>query len=406
MAQNRNLPPPPYPGSPSRSAGTPPPVQAQRRSPSSGQPSSGSGRVSPVPGRRVSGGYGQARPQSGGNSGGHPVSGHAGCAVSADEGFFVMNGRRYPRVWQQGPYVYMNMQYPTIGSEVFVYDTRKSPLGAGGMGTVYMGWSQKDNRPVAIKMVNPQFAANPVVRERAREEALQAFSHNNLIEMLGYVVSPVANGPMYIISNYVNGVTLDRHVERLRGFPDSTQRIVRTFYPVLEALKYLHQRRLLHLDIKPSNIMVESGQSNVRLMDLGIAFTPGGAASRSSGLLGTPGYAAPEQTVVAGQVPDFDDTTDLYELGATLYQMLSGELPNPDEYVPIVGIPKALNNVLQRTLSADKSRRYQSAEDLQAALESALMPAQKPFPWLVTGIVAAAVLVVALITAMVVFLAN
>lgn len=98
---------------------------------------------------------------------------------------------------------------------------------------------------------------------------------------------------MFIVSRLVQGVTLGQYVKQTFGrVGDRTARIVKCIYPVLDALDYIHSKGIIHLDIKPSNIMVENG-SNVRVMDLGIAFTSAQGGTGSSGLLGTPAMPPP-----------------------------------------------------------------------------------------------------------------
>lgn len=291
-----------------------------------------------------------------------------------------------PVYFQQG-----NLVYLTAGRERFVFDCTAAPIGQGAMGTVFSGMSLADRRRVAIKMVNPRYADIPSVRNRAREEAMLRFRHPNLIETVG-LCEPAATGPIFIVSNFVSGITIDKHVnQNLKRLDNFVVRVCHTMFPVLDALDYLHHapKPIYHLDIKPSNIMVERGNSNVRLMDLGIAFTRDTHDITSAGLLGTPGYAAPEQQVEVGRPLEVDATTDLYEFAVTLYELLSGAKPdNPMEPEEIRGVNKALNSVLSRAMSYFKDERYQSASELKNAISEALVT-RRSFPWLKWASIAA-----------------
>lgn len=293
-----------------------------------------------------------------------------------------------PDIIQQG-----NILYLKSGEEWFAYDWTKAPIGNGAMGTVYKGWRTSDNRPVAIKQVIPKFAEIPSIRQRAKLEASMLFSHQHLVEMLGYCEWSPDHGPIYIISALVNGITLDTHVRihKFREKTDSTKRICETIYPVLDALTYLHSKDIIHLDIKPSNIMLEDG-CNIRLMDLGIAFTHDAVKITSPGILGTPEYAAPEQVLNPGETHlDIDKTTDLYELGVTLYELLAGSNPfnaptieqtiikhQTETLPPIDGVSKYVMAVIHKVTSKKKSDRYQSAQEFKKALQEALKPHPNP----------------------------
>lgn len=260
--------------------------------------------------------------------------------------------------------------------EWFVYNKNDKPLGRGAMGVVYFGRSCSDRYyMVAIKRVTPQIAEIPVVRRRAKSEASLAFRHRNLIEMVGYCEEHEDYGPIFIISRLVQGVPLNKFVEGFRNSPDWVSRICRCVYPVMDALTYLHEKNIIHLDIKPSNIMVENG-SNIRLMDLGIAYTSQLVSSGNGGLLGTPGYAAPEQYIPKGQTEiSFQNTTDIYELGATLYDLLSGIKPyenGSDSLKPIPGVPRSVMHVLAKSLQKNPSKRFQTAAEFKSALMAAV----------------------------------
>lgn len=286
-----------------------------------------------------------------------------------------------------------------VNRDWFWFDLNVPPLGSGAMGTVYLGRNVRNSHDlVAIKRVNPRFSMKPGIRSRARLEANLAFRHPNLVEMIGLCEVGGLQGPMFIISRLVQGVTLENHVlTNFSNRPDRVTKIVRLMFPILEALDFIHEKGIVHLDIKPSNIMIENG-CNVRLMDLGIAYTHEDSGPIAPGLLGTPGYAAPEQYISQGQMEvNFDARTDIYQLGATLYELLSGSKPygmsggssmpsgnsNPSVGIPgnnnvrlekIAGVPSNLMAAIGRALQLNPSERYSSAREFANALRQALVP--------------------------------
>lgn len=270
-----------------------------------------------------------------------------------------------------------------VGRDWFYYDTSFPPLGEGAMGTVFLGRHLEDHHYlVAIKLVKPQYSDRISVRIRARQEAALAFRHHNLVEMVGICENGDPKGPMFIISNFVSGSTIDNHIMQFARRPDRVKRIVNCMLPILDALDFIHEKGIIHLDIKPSNIMVENG-CNVRLMDLGICFTPEFHGTDVQGLLGTPGYAAPEQ-YITDDTRDrvFTPATDIYQFGATLYELLSGITPyskkDGGKLKNISGVDKRLMTVLTKSLDPQSDKRYQSVRELSSALRKALIP---HLPW-------------------------
>lgn len=302
-----------------------------------------------------------------------------------------------------------------IGNEWFGYDASARPLGEGAMGIVYLGRSFLTGQKVAIKRVHDKYANVPSIRKRAKLESSLEFRHPNLVEMIGYCEEQPNRGPIFIVSRLVHGVTLDQYVKTSLNACSKemrVQKICEFIYRVLDALDFIHSRNVVHMDIKPSNIMLENG-SNVRLMDLGIAFAGDTMDITSAGLVGTPKYAAPEQVLEPGQKTfQVDKTADFYELGVTLYELLTGfnpfDAPTMEETLELQRtkflpespiIPKALMDVLLRATDKYPQNRFQSALDFKRAIQASLVKKKKENGWLLPlaiGCIAGVILILIL----------
>lgn len=298
--------------------------------------------------------------------------------------------RPYPTVVQKGSQIFLFAEH-----EWYTYDSAQVPLGKGAMGIVYLGYScNSPENKVAVKRIKDEYANIPSIRQRAKTEASLLFRHNNLIEMIGYCETDETTGPIFIISRFVRGITFEQHVRsHLSALPDKTYRICESLFPIFDALDYLHSKGIIHMDIKPSNIMVEAG-CNVRLMDLGIAYTPD-TGNLSIGLVGTPHYAAPEQFVKEEEGPQttINQTTDIYELGVTLYELLTGNNPFDAETreqilhkqqtldLPFTQLlPESVFKVLRKATAKKQQDRYQSVREFKLSLQQALLHSRQRRP--------------------------
>ena len=281
--------------------------------------------------------------------------------------------RQYPN----DPHIYMYVM-----GEWYAYNPYDQPLGSGAMGTVYKGFRCKDNSPVAVKRVVDSFANNPQIRQRAKLEASLAFRHPNMVEMQGCCEYAPDHGPIFLISNYVQGEDIDKYVRRLENSPERVEKVSLAICSVLDALDYIHSKKVIHRDIKPSNIMVENN-SNVRLMDLGIAKMTDNNPYSQYGFIGTPEYSSPEQ--VKGDKDSINATTDLYQLGITFYELLAGENPMAcssevetltkqlkETLPPSPRIPKKLMNVISKATEKEQADRFQTALEFKNAIRQAL----------------------------------
>ena len=277
-------------------------------------------------------------------------------------------------------YLYVNQQW-------YCYNPQDPPLGGGAMGTVYLGFSCNTNERIAIKRVKDEYANNKMIRERARQEASLSFSHPHLVKMIGLCEYEPDRGPIFILSNYVNGITLEKHVkEQLKDFSqaEKVEKISMDMCNVLDALHYLHSRGVVHRDVKPSNIMLENGNT-VKLMDLGIARMNGGNNYSRFGFIGTPQYAAPEQILRDQDHMELTARTDIYALGVTFYELLTGVNPfccdveaevlsrqvtKPLPYNSL--IPKRLFKTIRKATEKEAEKRYATALEFKMAILEAL----------------------------------
>jgi len=244
-------------------------------------------------------------------------------------------------------------------------------IGRGGMGIVYLAREVHLDRPVAIKLLPPDKAKQPTLRERFLREARLAakLSHPNIIPIHAVEEN---GGFVYYVMAYVEGETLTQRV-RNRG-PLPTSEGARVLRDVAWALAYAHGQGLVHRDVKPDNILLEGAAPRVLVADFGIAAAVGDA---SDGVAGTPEFMSPEQ--VLGR--DFDARSDLYALGATAFFMFTGRFPiegksatevlakQVTETPPALAsmgmsVPRKLAALVDRCMAKDPSMRPANAQAL------------------------------------------
>src|SRR5262245_22720384 len=193
-------------------------------------------------------------------------------------------------------------------------------LGRGGMGAVYLAHELALDRDVAIKVLPPEHAGAPEVRDRFRREARTAarLSHPNIVPL--HTFGEVA-GLVYFVMGYVAGESLAARLHRQGPIPPEDARVL--MVAVCDALDYAHRQGIVHRDIKPDNILIDDGSGTPLLTDFGIAKpTLGEAQLTSTGqVLGTPHYMSPEQALGRS---DVDPRSDLYSLGVAAYEMVAG----------------------------------------------------------------------------------
>jgi len=193
-------------------------------------------------------------------------------------------------------------------------------LGRGGMGTVVQAVDEVRNRPVAIKLPN-ELDPEAIQRLKQECEVVTKLEHANIVQVYGSGSDP--DLPFYIVMEYVQGWTVEDLLREQAGRPLEPQRALKIALGVAEALAYAHKPplRVIHRDIKPGNVLIRQGDEAIKVTDFGIAAVLAEKTGRTA--VGTLAYMAPEQAMGKG----VDARTDLYSLGAMLYEMLTGERP-------------------------------------------------------------------------------
>jgi serine/threonine protein kinase len=215
-------------------------------------------------------------------------------------------------------------------------------VGEGGMGAVYRARHRLTGAIVAVKIMPAHMAANPVLAKRFEQEfrAASKLNHPNIVQALDYGDAPLGH---YLVMEFVEGETLGQRVEREGAIPEAEA--IRIIAQVAQGLHRAHKQNLVHRDVKPDNILL--GPDGVaKLADLGLvkeADTDLNLTKTGRGL-GTPHFMAPEQFRHAKFA---DPRCDIYSLGATLYQIVTGVLPFSSSNGPLDAWMKKINNELK-----------------------------------------------------------
>lgn len=259
-------------------------------------------------------------------------------------------------------------------------------LGQGGMSSVFKASDPNLKRVVAIKMIHTHLSNNPDFVTRFEEEAaaVAQLRHPGIIQVYDFNRD---DDVYYMVLEFVPGETIQAHLKRLN---DANRRLsannaMEYMASICDAVDYAHQRGMIHRDIKPANLMLNIlGQ--VILMDFGIAKIVGSQRHTATGaVVGTAMYMSPEQ--IKGEQPD--RRTDIYSLGVTLFEMVSGRPPfeadsamtlmmmHMNDPVPNArslnpDIPDALVAVINKALAKNPDQRFQTAAQMAAALRNAM----------------------------------
>ncbi|HZU69217.1 MAG TPA: serine/threonine-protein kinase [Ktedonobacteraceae bacterium] len=259
-------------------------------------------------------------------------------------------------------------------------------IDVGGMGEVYLARQRSAfGRKVAFKIIRSDLVHDFTARARFLREA-QVSAHLQHEHILPLIEFNEDQGRLFLVTPYIEGGTLAR---RLQSGPLSLREVHHLFVPLAQAVAYIHRRGVIHRDLKPTNILLDSqdGQIYVRLIDFGIASLQGQLASAplttAGHELGTVAYMAPER--LSGVAAP---SNDIFSLGVILYQMLTGHFPTPQMHHRL---PEQLEYVVRRSIAPRPEDRFATAEELLQAFERAYQqliasPPQQVLPAAAVGV--------------------
>src|SRR5580704_16128742 len=253
-------------------------------------------------------------------------------------------------------------------------------LGEGGMGAVYKARDVELGRMVALKVIRPDLARNRAILDRFKQELILAtqVTHRNVVRI--YDLGE-AEGIKFITMEHVEGEDLAAIIHRRTKLPP--QEAVAIIEQVCRALEAAHNVGVIHRDLKPQNIMWETGTSRILVMDFGLAKTlEGNRMTQTGAMVGTMEYMSPEQALAG----NLDQRSDIFSLGLIFYELLTGQTPfradsalaslikrTQERVVPVSefdkSVPPELSQIVSRCLERDLTLRYQSASELLADLE-------------------------------------
>ena len=273
-----------------------------------------------------------------------------------------------------------------IGKTLDGLYTIQELIGTGGMANVYKavvsapGGPVPEGTVVAVKVLRQELMhdADLVRRFKNESKAISILSHPNIVKV--YDVS-VTDKLQYIVMEYVDGITLKEYLKQ-RGGALTWKETVHFATQILSALQHAHSKGIIHRDVKPQNIMLLADGS-IKMMDFGIArFSRAQSQTVSDKAIGSVHYISPEQA----KGERTDARTDIYSVGVMLYEMLSGRLPFDGDGAVSIAImqisekpkplaeiapqtPAGLRQITEKAMEKDPDKRYQSAQEMLAAIE-------------------------------------
>ncbi|RNF40644.1 Stk1 family PASTA domain-containing Ser/Thr kinase [Planococcus salinus] len=257
-------------------------------------------------------------------------------------------------------------------------------IGGGGMSNVYLAHDMILDRDVAIKILRYDFSNEEELRRRFQREALSATSlaHPNIVNIFDVGEEGSLH---YLVMEYISGKTLKEYI--IEHSPVAPERAVEIMKQITSALGHAHQNQIVHRDIKPQNILMDE-EGNVKITDFGIAMALSATSyTQTNSVLGTVHYLSPEQA----RGGTANKKSDIYSLGIVMFELLTGRLPFSGESAVSIALkhlqtatpslreivptlPQSLENVVLKATAKNEQYRYQSANEMEEDLSTALLP--------------------------------
>src|SRR5699024_8051019 len=257
-------------------------------------------------------------------------------------------------------------------------------IGGGGMANVYLAKDLILNREVAIKVLRMEYANDPEFIERFDREAKAAtsVSHPHIVNIYD-VGEETEDHILYIVMEYVDGMTLKEYIQQ--NSPIDVKETIKIMEQLTSAISHAHASGLIHRDVKPQNILIDN-TGNIKITDFGIAMALSATSlTQTNSILGSVQYISPEQAR-GGKATK---KSDIYSLGIVMFELLTGQLPfsgqspvaialkHLQEDTPSIrdldqDIPQSIENIVLKSTTKDPTYRYQTADEMQEALEHAL----------------------------------
>lgn len=293
-----------------------------------------------------------------------------------------------------------------IGTTIGNYRIESLVSNKGGMGKVFYARHRHLNTPAAVKAIHAHLTDDPVFRERFRLEAMslyQLVQHAGIVRFFDYVENETGQ---FIITEYVEGSNLAQYAQQNGAMP--VPQLVRVFSDILDIVSFVHRKGIIHRDLKPANIML-TPQGEVKILDFGIAKVNTDNMTAVGSAIGTIAYLSPERIYppkdAQGNPLPIDHRSDIYSLGVTLYEALTGgslyttannatsdyevmmqivSKPLPRISLPNKAHQTALQAIIDKATHKDREQRYANCElfknDLQRLLQGQAVQVAPPLP--------------------------
>lgn len=269
--------------------------------------------------------------------------------------------------------------YPNIKENIEI----KGVIGSGGTAVVYDAWDKWAKKRVAVKALYKSRMSDKHIIEKFKQEAnlYLYLEHPNIAKLKDFIETPES---YYIVMEYIEGKNLDEYISTVSG-PIVGENLSIIFKQVLRAVAHAHHNNVCHLDLKPSNIMIDNNKQ-VKVLDFGISHSAENKIENIKRRMGTPIYMSPEQVTMS----QITRHSDIYSLGVTLYHAVTATLPYKGNFsldeifnkIKFENLPKIkeiypfnsvkLQYIIEKATEKDINKRFQSCEEFEYFLEKAL----------------------------------